>query len=408
MTRRRTFGVAAALWMTAAGCKTDPPPAPSVPARAVEFSHPLPPGTFALRKLNPDEYPDFTAAGMAANLPSVLRSIDQSLKYFTAASTKKYSYPDIDHDRAVATLTALRQLVAGQLQHPDDGRQFDVAVKSQFDVYQSIGGFDPNTGHYTGEVLFTAYFTPTYDASPIRGGRFQWPVYKRPLDLVTPDADHAYRKSADGGRTPYYSRRQIEQGHALDGGELVWLADRFDAYVVTIQGSARLRMPDGTIMEIGYAGFNGYDYISPGLKMIADGLIPREKISLQVMRQYFNQHPEAMDTYLTINDRDVFFAPTHGGPFGSIGVPVTPLATIATDKSVYPAGMPALVVGSVPDETGGIRPFTGIMLDQDRGGAIRSAGRCDIYMGLGEQAGQELDVGKLYYLAVKNGVAHPS
>jgi membrane-bound lytic murein transglycosylase A len=395
------LGVICALCAAASGCRSPQPPAPAAPA-AVEYAHPLPPGTFALRKLNPDEFPDFSAAGTAENLPAVLQSIDQSLKYFTARSTEKFSYLDIDHDRAVATLTALRHLVTAQIQNPGDGRQFDAAIKSQFDVYQSIGGFDPNTGHYTGEVLFTAYFTPTYDASPTRGGPFQYPIYKRPADLVTPDADHAYRKDSEGDQVPYYTRRQIEQQHVLDGDELVWLADRFDAYVVTIQGSARLRMPDGQIMEVGYAGFNGYEYTSPALKMVADGLIPREKISLQVMRQYFKDHPDAMDQYLTINDRDVFFAPTHGGPFGSIGVPVTPLATIATDKSVYPAGMPALVVASVPDAAGGVKPFSGIMLDQDRGGAIRSAGRCDIYMGLGEQAGRELNAGKLYYLAVRN------
>jgi membrane-bound lytic murein transglycosylase A len=161
-------------------------------------------------------------------------------------------------------------------------------------------------------------------------------------------------------------------------------------------------MPDGRIMEIGYAGCNGYPYSGPGLKMVADGLISREKLSTQSMREYFRKHPDAMEKYLTTNDRDVFFTETHGGPYGSIGVPVTALATIATDKTIFPAGMPTLVVASIPDATGdGVKPFTGLMLDQDRGGAIRSAGRCDIYMGLGEQAGRELNAGKLYYLAVK-------
>ena len=181
--------------------------------------------------------------------------------------------------------------------------------------------------------------------------------------------------------------------------------------MVTVQGSARLRLADGRIMEVGYAGFNGYPYASPGLKLVADGVIPRDKLSFETMRQYFADHPQEMDRYLWINARTVFFKEVHGGPFGSLNVPVTKLASIATDKDVYPPGMPTFMSVPIPamepamPMSGNNGDFAGFLFDQDRGGAIRSAGRCDIYMGIGQTAeqtaGRQLNPGELYYLAVK-------
>jgi membrane-bound lytic murein transglycosylase A len=124
------------------------------------------------------------------------------------------------------------------------------------------------------------------------------------------------------------------------------------------------------------------------------------------MEAFFRAHPDAGDKYLWLNPRYVFFVDRPGGPFGSLNVPVTPMASIATDKSVYPRAMPAFLCVPLPiDERGNTRAFSGIMLDQDRGGAIRAAGRCDIFMGVGPQAeriaGHQLHEGKLYYLALK-------
>jgi membrane-bound lytic murein transglycosylase A len=167
-------------------------------------------------------------------------------------------------------------------------------------------------------------------------------------------------------------------------------------------------------MEVGYTGSNGFAYTSPGLKMVADGLIPKKDLSFETMRQYFNTHPEAIDTYLWQNPRTVFFQEVHGGPYGALNVPVTKLASIATDKEVYPPGLLAFLkvpipamesnlprAGSADRET----EFSAFTFDQDRGGAIRSAGRCDIYMGIGQHAeqtaGHQLNPGQLYYLAVK-------
>ncbi len=379
-------------------------PKPAPPAKPIDYSQELPPGTDALRKLSPDQYPDFSAAATAFNLARLDKAIDNSLHYLAKpGSEKAYPVGEITHDRAVASLQALRALIDTELQSPSpDARRFDAAIRSQFDVYQSVGALDPNTGRYTGDVLFTAYFTPTYLASTTRTGPYQYPLYKRPADLVSnADGTDVYRKMPDGSRGAPLTRDKIENQHALDGNEFVYLQNRFEAYIVTIQGSARLQMTDGRILEVGNNGTNGLPYISPGKQMLADGVITKDQLTLQGLKNYFAQNPAAMDHYLALNPREVFFTERKGGPFGSLDEPVTAFATIATDKTVFPRAMPVFVVAPLPNREGNLQTFRGLMLDQDTGGAIRSAGRCDIYMGLGEQAGKELNVGQLYYLAIK-------
>ena len=398
--------LAAALVVSILGCK--PPQKPPV-AQQLDYAAELPPGQLALRKLSPGEYPDFSQAILAFNVQDLGKSIDHSLSYLNAPSSRSFfPYLDIDHDRAVASLHALKQLIQSESSGAtnDGGRHFDATIKNAFEVYKSIGAPDPAGGRYTEQVLFTGYFTPIYNASLTRQGPFQYPLYKRPSDLVLDSTgEHASRRTPEAGMAPYYTRKQIEQDHVLDGQELCWLADRFDAYVITVQGSARLRLPDGRIYEVGYNGNNGYEYTSPGRRMLADGLITKDQLTLRGLRNYFAAHPDAMDKYLSLNDRYIFFTERPGGPYGSLNVPVTAFATIATDKSVYPRAMPAFLAVPVPSPSGGVTPFRGFMLDQDTGGGIRASGRCDIFMGIGQQAeqlaGQELHPGELYYLAVK-------
>jgi len=400
LTAAKTWGVIGILIAATFGCRA--PAAPVTEQPKIDYSAPLPEGELALRKISPNQYPDF-AADLADLKPDDLRrAVDHSLEYLARPSSERsYPYLDISHDRAVATLRAFRAM----LDHPPAAEQWNAAIAQTFDVYQSIGAPDPQGGGYTGSVLFTGYFTPTYDASLTRGGSYQWPLYKRPADLVSDaDGEHDGRRAADGSIAPYLTRQQIETG-ALAGQELVWLTSRWNAYVITIQGSARLRLPDGRIYEVGFAGDNGYDYTSPGQQLVADGLIAKADLSFHTLRQYFDAHPEAMDKYLWLNQRTVFFTERPGGPFGSLNVPVTPFCSIATDKHVYPPALLAFVsIRGGPDaEPSASRQA--FALDQDRGGAIRSAGRCDLYMGIGDQAenlsGVQLSTGKLYYLAVK-------
>jgi membrane-bound lytic murein transglycosylase A len=394
--------LAALLALELSACKTPQPQS------QLDYAQPLPPGALALRKLSPSEYPDFSAAILASNVPDLTRAIDHSLTYLAAPSSQAFfPYGDISHDRAVASLEALKQIITSQGMTPglDGGRQFDATIKGNFEVYQSIGAPDPNSGGYTNQVLFTAYCTPIYTASLTRTGPYQWPIYKRPADLITDSTgDHAWRRQPEGSQVPYYTRTDIEENHLLDGQELVWLTNRLDAYIIAVQGSARLQLTDGRTYEIGYSGNNGYPYVSPMQQMLADGVITNDQYNLRGLRAYFTAHPDDMDKYLHLNQRYIFFTERPGGPFGSLNQPVTPMATIATDKSVYPRAMPAFVVTTVPTQTADA-PWRAIMLDQDTGGGIRASGRCDLYMGTGPEpeqlAGRERATGQLYYLAIK-------
>ena len=396
--RRGILGFAAVLMMVA-GCH---PPAP-------DYSAQLPPGTLALRKIPPSMYPSF--ATTPADLGRIHPAILYSLEYLSKPSSQAfYPYADITHDRAVATLKALDELAQSAAAGQITADEIDARIRSDYEVYQSVGAPAPGGSGWTGKVLYTGYFTPIYNASMTRGGAYQWPLYKRPADLVSDPVTGQVlgRKLPNGQMVPqYYSRAQVESG-VLAGDELCWLTSRFEAYVVTVQGSGRLRLPDGSMYEVGFAGDNGYDYVSIGQQMVSDGVIPSDRLSLTTMREYFDAHPEALDKYLPANPRTVFFTHRPGGPYGKLNEPVTAMGTIATDKEqhdIYPRALSAFLVVPLPSPDGGSEPFRGFMLDQDTGGAIRAAGRCDIYMGVGqsaeELAGREFTEGQLYYIALK-------
>jgi peptidoglycan lytic transglycosylase A len=389
------FGMILAAGFLSAGC----------PPKALNYGAQLPPGTLALRKIPPEMYPSF--AVNPSDLARVRPAIQYSLEYMAKPSSQRYyPYGEISHERAVATLRALDQLA----QTATSAEYIDQQIRANFDVFQSVGAPTTDGSGYTGKVLFTGYFTPIYDASLTRGGPYQWPLYKRPADLISDPVtgDVIGRRMADGTLVRnYYTRAQIEGG-VLSGQELVWLTSRWQAYVVTVQGSGRLRLPDGTIYEVGYNGHNGYEYVSAAQRMVADGVIAADQVSLKNLGDYFEEHPEDMDKYLSANPRTVFFTERRGGPFGSLNEPVTAMATIATDKEaqdIYPRAMAAFLVTAIPNGGGASQPLNGFFMDQDTGGAIRAAGRCDIYMGVGptaeQLAGHELNEGQLYYIAVK-------
>jgi len=394
-----------ALALLSGACTPTPPP-------TVDYKRELPPGQVALVKISPDQYPDFRVDPAA--LPDLQKSIQHSLDYLARPSSQAFfPYLDISHDRAVASLNALNALIAQELHPgPPDPARLAARVREQFDVYKSIGGPLSDNSGYSGRVLFTGYYTPICDASPTRTGDYIYPLYGRPDDLVSDPNTGVVsgRRLPDGSVVPYYTRRQIETQNVLAGHELYWLKSRFLAYVVTIQGSALLRLPDGTMTTIGYAGYNGYEYTSPRTQMLKDGVISVDQYSLTGLQNYFQQHPQDMDKYLLADQRYVFFMPRPGGPFGKLNVPVTPMATIATDKpptgkDIYPRAMPAFLDVPIPNPAGGFLPYRGFMLDQDTGGGIRASGRCDIYMGIGPQAeqlaGRQLQEGALYYIAIK-------
>lgn len=390
-------------------CKKPEEPIHQVPELKPDYNHQLPPGEKALRKIDPSHYPDFSAGFV--NRPGLEDSIRNSIAYLGKPSSKQFfPYLDISHDRAVKSCRALLDVLA-EAKTPTE---FDALIRERFEIYQSVGCDDRGT------VLFTGYYRPIFDARLQPDAQFRYPLYKAPDNLVKDkDGNTLGMKTAGGAVIPCWTRAQIDSPQSpLKGHEICWLKDPFEAYIVTVQGSGKLRMADGSYFEIGYAANNGYPYTSVGQALINDGAIAAEQLSLQGLIQYFHAHPEQLAKYLPRNQRYVFFQPRSGGPYGSLNVPVTPYRSIATDKSIYPRACPAYLVTQLPVRLGNDiqnQPYGGFAMDQDTGGAIRAAGRCDIFMGtddekgsVGELAGRTLNEGQLYYIFVKEGATPPT
>lgn len=369
-----------------------------LPPKTPEYSKQLPSGELALRKITDlAEFPDFTQA--CHDLTKLKSAINNSLNYLGKPSSKKYfPYMDIQHKQAEDTLKAFAQLI-------DSGvncDQFNAIIRERFDVYISVGCDDKGT------VLFTGYYTPVFDGSKQSSRRFKYPLYKQPEDLVKNSEGITVGMRMGGGTAPYPPRDEIENSGILKGKELVWLGNPFEVYIAHVQGSAKIRQPDGSLIGIGYAANNGHEYKSIAQKMIDDGKISRDQLSLSSMISYFKAHADEVSQYTRLNPRFVFFRIENGPPRGSINEPVTKLRTIATDKSIYPRACLAFVSTTLPKVSGANvvqESYSGFALDQDTGGAIRAPGRCDVYMGQGETAGrlagQTYREGRLYYLFIK-------
>jgi membrane-bound lytic murein transglycosylase A len=363
---------------------------------APDYSRELAPGQMALRKItDPRRLPDFS--GGFANREGLASAIDRSLAYMSKPSSRQYyPYLDVTHERAVHSLKAFKELLATAA----SGQELHHRVIEMFDVYESVGW------NGSGAVLFTAYCEPIYEGSLSRVGAYRHPLYRLPPDLLKePDGKPLGRRTSSGEITSYYTRREIDESGRLTGLELVYLKDPVEAYIIHVQGSARIRLPDGREMRIGYAGKTDRPYTSIGKEMIKDGRFPRSELSLQRIKRHFGEHPEQILGYLYRNESYVFFTERQGGPYGSLNVPLTPLRSIATDKAVFPRAAIAYAVADLPQSSLRPEPFRSFLLDQDTGGAIRSAGRADIYYGSGpdaeSKAGHTQNEGRLYYVFLK-------
>ena len=364
------------------------------------YAAPLPAGQFALRKIDdPAQIPDFSPGFRFQT--GLADAVERSLNYLAKPSSRTF-FPcgDITHERAVASLKAFEKVLA----EAGSGDELNRMIRQRFDVYGSVG-YDG-----TGTVFFTGYYCPIFDARRAPDAEFKAPLYGLPDDLIKDSEGNCKgRRLPDGSIAPrYYDRREIETLLPLAGREIAWLRDPFEAYIVTVQGSAKLRLETGELFEIGYVANNGHDYVPVGPRLVEDGKIPPNDLSLSRMIDFFKQYPGEVTYYTHANPRYVFFAPQPGGPFGSINERVTRYRTIATDKEIYPRACVAFVRTALPAwEDGRIvqKRYDAFALDQDTGGAIRAPGRCDIFLGTGdapgELAGRTAAEGRLYYIFLK-------
>jgi membrane-bound lytic murein transglycosylase A len=258
----------------------------------------------------------------------------------------------------------------------------DAAATDFFRRYFELAQVGP------GSAFVTGYYEPEIAASRTHLPGYDVPIYAKPEDLVELDpATAAARDTIRRGRmekgvlVPYYERAEIEDGAVAGRGlEIAWAADPVDLFFLQIQGSGRLRLPDGGVMRIGYASQNGRDYVGIGKLMKDRGLLQPGHTTMQDIVKWLRDHPDEGKALMRENKSYVFFKELTGpGPLGGLGAPVTPRATVAADPSFTPLGAPVLLDLDRPEANG-------LWVAQDTGGAIKGANRFDTFWGAGDDA----------------------
>lgn len=279
----------------------------------------------------------------------------------------------------------------------------DAAARSFFEAY-----FQPYaiSGGPKPQGLFTGYYEPEVRGARAPGGSYQTPLLGLPTDMVQLDlgafdpalkGHHIVGRMDHGSLLPYWDRAAIEAG-ALNRQRLglVWLADPVDAFMLQIQGSGRIDLPDGKVVRVSYAGQNGRPYVPIGRVLAERGEIPLEQVTMQSISAWLHAHPDQAAEVMNQNPSFVFFREVIGerpedGPSGALGAALIPGRSAAVDRSYIPLGAPLWV--DTTDPLSGAK-FQRLMLAQDIGGAIQGPIRADVFWGWGKDA--EERAGKMH------------
>ena len=250
------------------------------------------------------------------------------------------------------------------------------------------------------EGLFTGYYEPEAEGSLTSSPDYPAAVYRKPPDLIAFGEDETgetglkYGRMVDGVSQPYFTRREIEGGALAGRGlEIVWLRSWVDAFFIQVQGSGRVRLEDGRVLRLAYGGKSGRPYTSIGGILVERGQLSREDMSMQSLRQWMARDGRAARELMWRNESFVFFREVDlpdkelGAP-GAQGVQLTPLRSLAVDRSIWMFGTPVWLDTRVPNGRGGAEVFRHLMIAQDTGSAIRGAIRGDIYFGFDPLAGE--------------------
>jgi len=341
-------------------------------------------------------------------------SIDQSLTYLLSLSPDtRFTFGDDTYSAAHMVLSL--EKFADFLKTVPDAATLKRYIREHYQVYQAAGR------QGAGQMLVTGYYEPFLEGSHQKSARFRFPLYTRPSDLVAVDlslfsekfpAETLWGRLDGKTLVPYHDRREIDATGVLSGKSdvLAWVDDRIDLFFLHIQGSGKLYMDIGAPINVHYNSPNGRPYRSIGKLLIDNGAIPREEMSMQAIKKYLRENPEAVDDILNANPSYVFFNTEPEGPIGSIGVKLTPGRSIATDRRLFPKGALAFIRTQKPLVYGDgtierWSDFGRFVLNQDTGGAIRGAGRADLFWGNGPYAelaaGYMQHPGTLYFLVLK-------
>lgn len=266
--------------------------------------------------------------------------------------------------------------------------------------------------------FFTGYYEPEILGSRQRQGDYVWPLYRAPDDLLRVRLGR-FRADLEGetlfGRlegqelVPYYDRAAIDQDHVLAGRglELVYLKDYIELFFLQVQGSGRVRLPDGQTLRVGYAANNGHNFTAIGRLLLDQGKIGRDEATAQGVIAWLRANPREAWDVMKQNARYIFFRPLEGegGPLGAQGVPLTAGRSLAVDSAFLPLGAPLWLDTTWP---GSSQPLRRLVVAQDVGGAIKGPVRGDLFWGTGagalEEAGRMKQPGR-YWLLLPRAVA---
>jgi membrane-bound lytic murein transglycosylase A len=265
-------------------------------------------------------------------------------------------------------------------------------VLAEFDAFSAVGRSD-------GAVLLTGYHEPVIDVADRPSNQYSIPVLGLPADFTGGWRD-----------LRYLSRADIEAGQlGAAARPLAWARDPIDVFFMEVEGSGTLRFTDGREVRVGPAATNGRPYRSIGRLLIDEGRLTEETVSMQSIRTWLMENPSERARVLRYNQSVVFFRRLDGPPLGSLGLPLTPARSIATDSRLFPAGVLAFIhterPAKLPDGRVVWSPISRFVLNQDTGGAIRGPGRVDIFWGRGRDAdlaaSEMKQLGDLYFLVPK-------
>ena len=371
------------------------------------------PKELALVRKSGFSYPNFTDD---LEFEGLEYSILKSMAYLQKVPADRIYQFGPDQYDAAHLLQSLEQFMDFIRTNPSN-RDLQKFIRSNYLVYQSAGR------DQEGEVLFTGYYEPHLNGRLQPDDEFRFPIYALPEDLIKidlSDFDEKYAGESIVGRytgetvVPYYDRREIDEQNVLadKAQPLAWIKDPVDVFFLQIQGSGKIFLDTGEVINVHYNGSNGRPYRSIGKLLIDEQKIPQEEMSMQKIRSYLHEHPEEMAPVLNHNPSYVFFKLEPEGPLGYLNVLLTPGRSVALDRRIFPPAALAFIQTKKPvvDSAGQIDSWADcsrFVLNQDTGGAIRGPGRADLFWGSGPYAeiaaGHLAHTGKLFFLILKPG-----
>ncbi len=324
----------------------------------------------------------------------------EALRAFMQSCTRiKWKKPNYKYTLPEAGRVKDWQIICKQI--PTAQKISNKAAQTFFETY-----FKPYEVNQKSPGLFTGYYEAQMHGSYINEGPYQFPLWKKPKDLVrvklgqfdpTLKGKQITGRLKNGRLIPYDDRAAIDKGSLWGRAKpLIWVEDPIDGFFMEIQGSGQIKLPNGKITRLGYAAQNGHKYVPIGRVLKKRGEL-KSPINMKKIRQWLDDHPWQEQAMMNENSSKVFFTKVKKGPIGAFNVPLTPMRSLAVDPKYIPLGIPLWL------ET---ENHNLLVMAQDTGGAIKGMVRGDLFWGHGlsaeHGAGHMQESGQYFLLLPKN------